>query len=159
MADFVTNTTGTGCGAHDVLLVQLLDVLGQLLAALGLEVVANTGLLDAGTNVHAVAELVDAHGVSSMLKLEFAASQLFALGDGSAAQLCNQRSGHFVAAALFQLGLANHSRATAFRPDVAGEVLLLHRVVCNAGRPCFPFIRVRGQYGRSCHLVFLSMHT
>ena len=158
VADFVTHTTGTGSGGHDDLLVQLFDVLGQLLATLLLQVVAHAGLLDAGTHVHAMAELVDAHRVCGVLQLELLTGELLALGDGSAAQLGHQCGGHFVAVAFFQLRLLDDGRARALFANQTCEILLLSSVVCYCRSPCFPFVRVRGQNCRACHLVFLSKH-
>ena len=159
MADFITDTAGAGCGGHDDLLIQLLDVLGQLLAALLLEVVANARLLDAGANVHAMAELVDAHRVRRMLQLELLAGELLALGDGRAAQLGHQCGGHFVAGALFQIGLLDDGRTGTFFTHQAGEILLLRGVVCYCRSPGFTLVRVIRQNCGAGHVLLLALHT
>ena len=159
VADFITHTAGAGCSSHNDLLIQLLDVLGQLLAALLLEVVAHTRLLDASTDVHAVAELVDAHRVCSVLQLEFLARELLALCDGCATQFGHQCGGHFVACALFQLGLLDDGRAGTFFTHQAGEILLLRSVVSYCRCPGFTLVRVIRQNRGAAHVLLLVQHS
>ena len=159
VADLITHTAGAGCSSHNDLLIQLLDVLGQLLAALLLQVVAHTRLLDARTNVHAVAELVDAHRVCSVLQLELLARQLLALGDGCATKLGHQCGGHFVASALFQLRLLDDSGAGTFFTHQAGEILLLGSVVSYCRCPGFTLVWVIRQNCRAAHVLLLVQHS
>ena len=159
VADFVTHTAGAGCGSHNDLLIQLLDVLGQLLAALLFQVVAHARLLDAGADVHTVAELVDAHRVCGVLQLELLARELLALGDGGAAQLGHQCGGHFVASALFQFRLLDDGRARAFFTHQTGKILLLRSVVCYCRCPGFTLVRVIRQNCRAAHVLLLVQHS